>query len=169
MDANSPNASRRAAAAERRKQAVALRIAGATFEQIGERLGITKQAAFDTVSKALEDTRATTAESAETLRQMELQRLDALQTALWSDAVKGDVQAVDRVLKVMLRRSQLIGLDAPTVNAVIDWRAEIRKRGGDPDALLSQVRDAILAHNARLADQQRAAISAATNDDTPHD
>lgn len=149
MDANSPTATRRAVAAERRKQAVALRIAGATFEQIGERLGITKQAAYDTVVKALDETRTATAESAETLRHMELQRLDALQTALWSDAIKGDVQVVDRVLKVMARRAQLLGLDAPTVQAVIDWRSKAIEAGHDPDELLRRVRDALAAMKAK--------------------
>ena len=145
MDANSPTASRRTAAAERRKQAVALRIVGATFEQIGERIGVSKQAAFEMVSKALEETRALTAESADALRQIELQRLDALQTALWSDAIKGDVQAIDRVLKVMTRRAQLTGIDAPTIQGVIDWRSEIRKRGGDPDAVLDAIRSKLRA------------------------
>lgn len=114
MDANAPNAPRKAKASERSKQAVMMRIAGATFEQIAERLGITAQSAYGLVSRALEKTRAQTAESAETLRQMEIQRLDAMQAAIWSDAMKGDEQKIDRLLKIQTRRAALLGLDAPT-------------------------------------------------------
>ena len=112
-DTNSPTAPRRTETAERKRQAVALRIAGATFEQIGERLGISKQAAHGLVVKALEATNKQTAETAEQLRAIELQRLDALQAALWADAMRGDEQKVDRVLRVMQRRAALLGLDAP--------------------------------------------------------
>ena len=109
----STTSARRTETAERKRQAVALRIAGATFEQIGERLGISKQAAHGLVVKALEATNKQTAETAEQLRAIELQRLDALQAALWADAMRGDEQKVDRVLRVMQRRAALLGLDAP--------------------------------------------------------
>lgn len=122
-----------------------MRIAGATFEQIGERLGISKQAAHDTVVKALDQTRRETAEGAEVIRHTELTRLDALQTALWADAIKGDVQAVDRILKIMQRRAMLLGLDAPTVQAVVDWRSKATSAGYDPDELLRRVRAAMEA------------------------
>lgn len=146
MDANSPTTTRRTTATERRKKAVALRIAGATFEQIGDQLGVSTQAAHKLVTTALEETRRITGEAAEQLRQTELTRLDALQTALWSDAVKGDVQAVDRILKIMLRRSQLLGLDAPAKsNITVDWRAEAIRAGVDPDALVEAVRERLAA------------------------
>ena len=112
-DINSPTTNRRTAAAERAKQAVSLRIAGATFAQIGERLGVSTQAAHKMVVKHLEETRRLTAESAEQLRDMELKRLDAMQAALWPDAMRGDEQKVDRVIRIMGRRAALLGLDAP--------------------------------------------------------
>ena len=124
MDANAPNSKRRSKTAERSKQAVNLRIAGATFEQIGERLEISTPSAFGLVSRALLKTRAATAESAETLRQMELTRLDAMQTAIWADAMKGDEQKIDRLLKIQARRAALLGLDAPTKVAPTDPTGE---------------------------------------------
>lgn len=113
MDANAPNAPRKARAADRSKQAVDLRISGATFEQIGERLGISAPSAYALVKRALEKTRAQTSEAAETLRQMELTRLDAMQAALWDGAMQGDEQKIDRLLKIQIRRAALMGLDAP--------------------------------------------------------
>ena len=124
MDANAPNSKRRSKTAERSKQAVNLRIAGATFEQIGERLGVSAQAAYGLVSRALIKIRAQTAESAETLRQMELTRLDAMQTAIWADAMGGDEQKIDRLLKIQARRAALLGLDAPTKVAPTDPTGE---------------------------------------------
>lgn len=121
----STTSNRRAEAAERTKQAVALRIAGATFAQIGERLGVSGQAAHKMVVKALAEIARQTAESAEQLRQMELQRLDALQASLWGDAMKGDEQKVDRVLRVMARRAALLGLDAPAKQEITYTDAEL--------------------------------------------
>lgn len=117
-DASSPTSNRRTKSAERRRRAVALRIAGASFEQIGEQLGITRQSAHALVVNALDEIAKQTAESAEQLRQMELQRLDALQASLWPDAMRGDEQKVDRVIKIMARRAALMGLDAPTKQEV---------------------------------------------------
>src|SRR5699024_2045667 len=52
-------------------------------------------------------------QQADEMRTVELSRLDRLQRAVWGKAVKGDLQAVDRALKIIDRRSKLLGLDAP--------------------------------------------------------
>ena len=46
-------------------------------------------------------------------RDMELDRLDRLQAAVWGRAALGEVKAIDSVLKIIDRRSRLLGLDAP--------------------------------------------------------
>jgi hypothetical protein len=43
--------------------------------------------------------------------QLELARLDTMQESQWDAALGGDLQAFDRVLKVMVHRSKLLGLD----------------------------------------------------------
>jgi hypothetical protein len=50
-------------------------------------------------------------EPAKELLEMELARLDALQLALWNQAIKGKVQSTDRILAIMRRRAKLLGLD----------------------------------------------------------
>jgi hypothetical protein len=102
---------RRAKAVERQRQAIQLRIAGATFAQIGAELGITPQGAEKAVIAGL---REHTREAAENCLPLELERLDRLQLAWWGPAVNGDVQAANIVLKISERRSKLLGLDAPT-------------------------------------------------------
>lgn len=42
---------------------------------------------------------------------MELERLDALQKAVWPGAVKGNLQKIQTVLMLMKHRSRLLGID----------------------------------------------------------
>lgn len=151
-DINSPTTNRRTAAAERAKQAVSLRIAGATFAQIGERLGVSTQAAHKMVVKHLEETRRLTAESAEQLRDMELKRLDAMQAALWPDAMRGDEQKVDRVVRIMARRAKLLGLDAPDKIAPTDPTGKHEWSGKSDSELIAEFQSLVDAARARAAD-----------------
>ncbi len=107
---NSPGMAR---AQQRREEALRLRIAGLRYRDIGERLGITMQAAHHLVVKALEESRARAAESADQLRDLELQRLDVAQSVIWRYVLEGDMGAIDRLLKIQQRRAALMGLDAP--------------------------------------------------------
>ena len=95
---------------EKRAQALSLRKAGATYEQIGQHLGVTKQRAAQMVREAMD---ATIREPADNLRALEDQRLDDLLRGLYAQAVKGDLGAIDRILRIMERRAKLLGLDAP--------------------------------------------------------
>jgi hypothetical protein len=114
-----------AATEERRKNAVALRLAGAAWQAIADQLGYASRgAACEDVRRAMALSRAELAQSANELRETELSRLDRLQAALWTKAINGDVKAVDAALKIIDRRIRLLGLDAPqqvevfTVDAV---------------------------------------------------
>jgi hypothetical protein len=53
-------------------------------------------------------------EAVHSVRQLELERLDLLQAAIWTDAMRGDLAAVGAVLAIMQKRSVLLGLHAPT-------------------------------------------------------
>ena len=44
------------------------------------------------------------------VRELEDSRLDALQAAVWTDAIAGDPRAVQLVLKIMDQRAKLLGL-----------------------------------------------------------
>ena len=46
-------------------------------------------------------------------RNIELQRLQDMHRAVWMDAITGDREAITTVLKLMERRSKLLGLDSP--------------------------------------------------------
>jgi hypothetical protein len=50
---------------------------------------------------------------AEDVKQMQLARLDKMLTAIWKQVTSGNLQSIDRALKLEERRARLLGLDAP--------------------------------------------------------
>ena len=101
--------------AETRDQCFKLRVRGLTYAEIGAELGISAQAAHAHVKKYLQETAASTAEVAEEVRTLELDRLDKMLSCLWGAVLDGDPRAVEKALKVMERRAKMLGIDAPTV------------------------------------------------------
>lgn len=96
--------------AERKKNALELRLAGASYRDIAQALEVSPATALQDCKEALADIPA---QQADEMRTVELSRLDRLQRAVWPRAVKGDLQAVDRAIKIIDRRAKLFGLDAP--------------------------------------------------------
>jgi predicted transcriptional regulator len=101
-------------AREREKVAIELRKSGATYEAIGDQLGVSAQAAHQHVQRALKRIIDETNETADEVRTIELQRLDRALQAIWRRVLQGDVHAIDRSIRIMERRAKLLGLDAPT-------------------------------------------------------
>lgn len=96
-------------AAERQRQALELRKAGASLQVIADRLGYAgPQGAHEAIRKGIA---AIPFEAAEQVRAMELERCDRMQLGLYERATKGDEKAIDRVLRIMDRRAKLLGLD----------------------------------------------------------
>ena len=94
---------------ERKLQALELRKAGASFQAIADRLGYrSASGAYAAVKAALRDTLR---EPAQELRELELARLDSALLAIWRRVQDGDDKAIDRLLGIMKRRSELLGLD----------------------------------------------------------
>jgi hypothetical protein len=102
---------RRIEAAEKHVEALQLRKAGATYQQIADTLG------YSSISGAEKAVKTALAgmihEPAAELIILERSRLDALLMAVWGQAVKGNQGAIDRALRIMERRARLLGLDAP--------------------------------------------------------
>jgi hypothetical protein len=118
---------------DRKLQALELRKAAVSYQQIADQLGYrSASGAFNAVKAAL---KATLREPANELRDLEVARLDAMLLPLWRRVQSGDEKAVDRVLRIMERRARLLGLDAPT-------RGEISGPDGKPLAFdLSRLSD----------------------------
>lgn len=121
------------AVAQRRQAALELRKSGATYTQIldamrtnygAERLpkSYDERHVHEDVTHELLKLRKVTALDAMEVVQLELERLNALFLAVWPRSRMGDVQAIDRALKIMVRMAELQGVITPLV---IDWRMEV--------------------------------------------
>lgn len=99
----------------KRLEAVTLRLAGLTFEQIADRMGISPSWATQLVEMTL-----TTSINRQVsqMRALENQRLDRAQAAIWPKVLEGNFRAVDTFLRLSGRRAKMNGLDAPTAISV---------------------------------------------------
>lgn len=112
------------ATAERRKRVLELRKEGHDLRTIAARLedecgavalpnGWDSRYVSKDIHRALQKVRSDVDADARDVLRLELRRLDALQAAVFSDALNGDLKAFDRVLKAMKRRAKYLGLDEP--------------------------------------------------------
>jgi hypothetical protein len=109
--------------AKRRSDVLTLATAGHTADRIAELLtvkyegeglgGITARSVEGTIHKALEDWKETDSANVESVRAMQLHRLDTLLTAISAKAMEGNLKAVDRVLRLEALRSKIAGTEAP--------------------------------------------------------
>ena len=115
--------------AKRRELVLTYRRMGANYRQIAaqiiEEIGIDNlpknydsRQVYQDLKRELEKARAEIAETAEEVRQIELDRLDEMHSrvypvALGTEEIPPDMRAVDRVLKIGERRAALLGIDAP--------------------------------------------------------
>jgi hypothetical protein len=180
--AEAKTSARRISAAERRRKALSLRLAGATFEQIARAptsadnpapLYSSRKRAHEAVNKALDEIASETRGTAEQLRTLELARLEAMQASLWPSTrptkpvtVKctcgrevtmhrePDHDAIDRVIKIMERRARYLGLDAGGKADQTNETDEARSMLAGVAAGLQQVYDEIAAEDAAAADHQ---------------
>ena len=99
-------------AAVRVRDALQMRQLGYTYERIAQQCGYgSRAAAFNAVQRELKRQLGPVAED---VRELELSRLDQLLTVFYAKAMKGDGWSLDRVLRIMERRSAFLGLDAQT-------------------------------------------------------
>jgi hypothetical protein len=106
-----PTENQRLSAAERQRNALELRKAGIGYQQIADALGYRGvSGAYYAVQSAL---KRTMREPSKAVRALEQARLDKILSAVWPAAISGDLNAIDRVLKIMARRAALLGLNSP--------------------------------------------------------
>jgi len=114
----------KAEAAIRSQRALEMRALGHTYQQIGEALGVHQVTAHGIIKRRMAALNEKISESAEQVRQLELARLDDLFRRAMAAVEAGNVNAIDKALRVCESRRRLLGLDAPT-------RTDISS-GGEP-------------------------------------
>jgi type III secretion system FlhB-like substrate exporter len=125
-----------AKAAEKRKKAVALRLAGMDWQAVADQSGYASAgAACTAVTEALKVHLQEQKEVVEELRAVEIARYDRLQAAFWPKAItEKDPKAAEVVLKCIAGRVKLTGTEAPL-------RTEHSGPGGAPIAFTSAEMD----------------------------
>jgi len=97
---------------DRERRVLELRRAGVTFDVIAQEVGYSNSSgAYHAFHRALK--RTLNNAGAEEMREVELDRLDRLQRFAWTAAARGELKAIETVLRIMTRRARLLGLDMP--------------------------------------------------------
>jgi predicted transcriptional regulator len=112
MSISNQPAGQREKAAIRRQQVFELRMRGASHRAIAKQLGVGATTVGQDLRAELARLAAQTQASAEQLRTMELERLDLAMRSIARKVQEGDLQAVDRWLRLCESRRRLLGLDA---------------------------------------------------------
>jgi hypothetical protein len=88
-----------------------LKAQGRSLSEIGQALGVSKQAAHKMVKAAIEVRKEEIAEHADDLRVTWAERIEAATRAIWPAVMAGDLAATDRFVKLADRFARLTGLD----------------------------------------------------------
>ncbi len=95
-------------AAQRRTRAIQLVGAGQTYQQVADELGYKNRGTvYKIVHRALQ---AEQSQSVEMLRRLQVDRLDAMLSAVWDAASAGDLEAVAQASKIIMAECRLQGL-----------------------------------------------------------
>lgn len=110
-------------AKRKQREAVQLRVAGASLQTIADRVGYSHPSgAHAAITSAL---REMLPEQERTdARRLELAKLDRLEMAAWPAALTGDDRAQGTILRCVSMRSKLLGLEAPA-------QLDVRVREGE--------------------------------------
>ncbi|WP_460192725.1 LuxR C-terminal-related transcriptional regulator [Thermosynechococcus sp. FA-CM-4201] len=86
------------------------RLQGFTLKDISEIMGISAATVHRDLVRVLDKLSKHNITEMEKLRQIELERLDAAQVAIWERVQRGDLDAIDVFLGISDRRCRLLGL-----------------------------------------------------------
>ena len=96
----------------RQKEALRLRAYGFSFQQIAGELDVGKTTAFKYYQDAITEARQENLALAESARDLELERCDIALRAIAAEVRSGNLAAIDRWIKIIERRSAILGIDA---------------------------------------------------------
>jgi hypothetical protein len=124
-----------------RARAFTLFRAGLAYEHIAKEMGCSVDDARDAIQSAIADSSVVLDQTS--ARIVELERLDALHRIMWAKALKGDVAATDRVLRIQEQRQRLLGEPTRVKDAITDafekTLAELKTEVAD-EALIASCR-----------------------------
>jgi predicted ArsR family transcriptional regulator len=110
-------AAARAKAAEYKIKSMEMRKLGMTFSEIGNKLGISRQAAHKHVQKTMAEYNQGAKEQAKEYRTLNLMRLESILAKTYMNALNGATQSVREARMLIKDISTLVGADMPTKTA----------------------------------------------------
>jgi hypothetical protein len=96
---------------DREQAVVALRRQGLTWDAIAKQVGYKDPTGAH--SAYMRASKRVVKEDIDAIRQVETERLDIAQSAIWQTVLTGDNQSIATLLRIMERRAKLLGLDQP--------------------------------------------------------
>lgn len=143
--------------AERDLRIFKMRQAGVSNQEIARRFSMTPAAVSSAIQRQLQKMNREALMAYPEVLRLELERLDALQQAIWpltqhrkvtlddgtEVSVEPDIKAIQQVLSIMDRRSKLLGLDQNNVAITVD-----HQQSNDARAVLAGANNEALAVNA---------------------
>jgi hypothetical protein len=94
------------------KQVYHLRLGGLSFEEIADRNNMTVDMAMTLYrDRVMAAAKIFGTDDRQMIKQLELDRLDALQQSYWHDATEGDLKSAEFVLKIIGTRIKLEGME----------------------------------------------------------
>ena len=160
MRGEAVHSKRRLSAKERQRQALELKISGATYAVIASELRYkSASGAHKAVSSALT---ATLRPPADELRQLESDRIDNLWVQLWerltSAADIADfVKLTAQLIRLSERRARLLGLDSPVKAdlTITDWRQQAQDAGLDAGEMFNELVGELAAKMSEAKHEQK--------------
>jgi hypothetical protein len=116
----------RAQVQAKRVEALQLRAAGLTYQQIANAIGVGLSTTYNYV---ITEVQTAARDDAKKLLHLDLVRLDALQRAEWPAAIQGDHQAVNTVIRIIELRQRLVGNMQPASLTVNQNVAQLTPEG----------------------------------------
>lgn len=139
----SASLAQRAFTADRRRKAIALRLAGAQYEQIAEQLGYNDRAhAYNDIKRSLEQNIKEGSADAETLRELNRLRMERLLVVAWGQAMAGDQKAMETSRRLLESMNRMYGIGTTmrvehiTIDAVDAEIARLQEKLADNDRRL---------------------------------
>lgn len=129
----------------RRRKVSANLLAGLTYRQMAEALGVSVGTVATDVRLIIDRWRKEQVRDVDSWLQIQLRRLDTMLNAIWDKVLEGDLKAAETALHIIERQAKLIGLDKQQIE-IVDWRKEVESAGIDADAAYRQAVAAIAAH-----------------------
>ena len=128
--------------AERDARIFQMRKTGVPTGEIAKRFGVSTKAVHAAVTRQLQSLNREALLAYPEVLRLELERLDALQQAIWpltqhrkvtapdgsELVIEPDLRAIQQVLSIMDRRSKLLGMEAVNINVAVDTGEQAPQR-----------------------------------------